>query len=175
MPAAVILGICTALLILQWRRLCAWLPEFLSSRFATMREQLRRVSVRRGAHFAIWAFPSWILEAVVITVAARALGIELSLADAIAVATFTILFQVFHVTPGGIGAYDAVIAGALYPHGVPWQEGLTLAVAAHGLNSCPLLHHCAGVHTYHPAEYAGIQPAGTIARFLGRSQVGLRI
>ena len=45
---------------------------------------------------------SWALESAVILVAAQALGIEISIAAAVAVTAFTILFQVFHVTPGGI-------------------------------------------------------------------------
>ena len=77
--------------------------------------------------------PSWALEAGVIIVAAKALGIELSIAAAIAVTAFTILFQMFHVTPGGIGVYEAAMTGALYAHGVPWEQGLALAVATHGL------------------------------------------
>ena len=68
-----------------------------------------------------------------IIVAAKALGVELSIAAAVAVTAFTILFQVFHVTPGGIGVYEAVMTGALYAHGVPWEQGLALAVATHGL------------------------------------------
>ena len=39
----------------------------------------------------------------------------------------------FHVTPGGIGVYEAAMTGALYAHGVPWEQGLALAVATHGL------------------------------------------
>ena len=68
-----------------------------------------------------------------IIVAAKALGVELSIAAAVSVTAFTILFQVFHLTPGGIGVYEAVMTGALYVHGVPWEQGLALAVATHGL------------------------------------------
>ena len=50
-----------------------------------------------------------------------------------AVTAFTILFQVFHVTPGGIGVYEGVMTGALYAHGVPWEQGMALAVTTHGL------------------------------------------
>ena len=132
-PAAIILGIYGVVIALRWRRIHGWFPEILRSRFDTLQYQLGQVSVPRIAHAALWTFPSWILEAVVIIVAARALGIELSLAAAVAVTAFTILFQVFHVTPGGIGVYEAVMTGALYAHGVPWQEGLALAVATHGL------------------------------------------
>ena len=132
-PSAVILGVCTVLMVLRWRRMHGWLPEILRSRSDILRDQLRQVSGLRLAHAALWTLPSWMLESVVIIVAARALGIELSLAAAVAVTSFTILFQVFHVTPGGIGVYEAVMTGALYAHGVPWQEGLALAVATHGL------------------------------------------
>ena len=61
------------------------------------------------------------------------MGVELSITAAIAVTAFTILFQAFHVTPGGLGIYEAVMTGALYAHGVSWQEGLALAVVTHGL------------------------------------------
>ncbi|MYC30666.1 MAG: glycosyltransferase [Chloroflexi bacterium] len=133
LPAVVIAGICGLLLVLRWRRLHDWLPELLRTRFDIMQSQLRQVSGRRLATAAAWTLPSWILEAVVIIVAARALGIELSLAAAISVTAFTILFQAFHITPGGIGVYEAVMTGALFAHGIPWEEGLALAVATHGL------------------------------------------
>ncbi len=133
MPATVIVGICGLLLALRWRPLHDWLPEVVRSPLDILQAQLRQVSSRRLATAAIWTLPSWILEAVVIIVAARALGFELSLAAAISVTAFTILFQAFHVTPGGIGVYEAVMTGALFAHGVPWEQGLALAVATHGL------------------------------------------
>ena len=133
LPAAVIVGICGLLLTLRWRRLHGWLPDVLRSRLDILQSQLRQVSGRKLAKAAAWTLPSWILEAVVIIVAARALGIDLSLATAISITAFTILFQAFHITPGGIGVYEAVMTGALYAHGIPWEEGLALAVATHGL------------------------------------------
>ena len=86
-----------------------------------------------SAGAALWTLPSWVLEAVVLMVAAQALGIDVSPTTAIAVTAFTILFQVFHVTPGGIGVYEASMTGALYALGVDWQEGLALAVLTHGM------------------------------------------
>ena len=91
------------------------------------------MSARRVALAMVWTLPGWALEAGVILVAARALGVELSIPAAVAVTAFTILFQVFHVTPGGIGLYEAAMTGALYAHGVPWEQGLALSVATHGL------------------------------------------
>ena len=65
--------------------------------------------------------------------AAQATGIEISLWAAIAVTAFTILFQVCHVTPGGIGVYEASMTGAFYALGIPWEEGLALSLLTHGL------------------------------------------
>ena len=133
LPAGVILGCGAALIGLRQSRWFDWLPSSVRTRLDTLRDQLRQVSARQVACAALWTLPSWALEAAVIIVAAKALGVELSIAAAVAVTAFTILFQVFHLTPGGIGVYEAVMTGALYAHGVPWEQGLALAVATHGL------------------------------------------
>ena len=133
LPAGVILACGGALIAMRQSRGFGVFPEFLRARLETLQQQLRQVSARRVTHAALWTLPSWVLEAAVILIAAQALGVELSITAAIAVTAFTILFQVFHVTPGGIGVYEAVMTGALYTHGVPWEQGLALAVATHGL------------------------------------------
>ena len=133
LSTAVIIGLGGALLLVRRSQSQEWLPRPLRPRFADLQSQLRQVSARQVALAALFTLPSWILEAGVILIAAKALGIELSIAAAIAVTAFTILFQVFHLTPGGIGVYEAVMTGALYAHGISWQEGLALAVATHGL------------------------------------------
>ena len=133
LPSGVILGCGAALIILRQSRWFDRLPAPLRTRLDILRDQLRQVSARQVAHAALWTLPSWALEAAVILVAAKALGIELSIAAAVAVTAFTILFQVFHVTPGGIGVYEGVMTGALYAHGVPWEQGMALAVTTHGL------------------------------------------
>ena len=133
LPAAVILGSGAMLLGMRQSRGFGMFPGFLRARLEVLQRQLRQVSARQLVHAALWTMPSWILEAAVILVAAKALGVELSITAAIAVTAFTILFQVFHVTPGGIGVYEAVMTGALYAHGVPWEQGLALAVTTHGL------------------------------------------
>ena len=133
LPAGVILACGGALIAMRQSRGFGVFPEFLRTRLEVLQQQLRQVSARRVAHAALWTLPSWGLEAAVILVAAKALGVELSIPAAVAVTAFTILFQVFHVTPGGIGVYEAVMTGALYTYGVPWEQGLALAVTTHGL------------------------------------------
>ena len=132
-PAGVVMGATSGLMLLRYRALDRIWPGPLRNRLQTLRSQLALISVGRIARAVLWTLPSWILEAGVLLVAAEALGTELSLAAAVAVTAFTILFQVFHFTPGGIGVYEASMTGALYALGIPWEEGLAVAVLTHGL------------------------------------------
>ena len=133
LPAGVIFACGAALVGLRHSTGFNWLPTVLRTRVEILQSELRQLSARRIALAMAWTLPSWALEAGVILVAAKALGVELSIPAAVAVTAFTILFQVFHVTPGGIGLYEAAMTGALYAHGVPWEQGLALSVATHGL------------------------------------------
>ncbi|OGS01317.1 MAG: hypothetical protein A2V88_15860 [Elusimicrobia bacterium RBG_16_66_12] len=76
---------------------------------------------------------SWLLESVVLLVAARALGVDLSIAAAMAVTAFTLAFQAVQVTPGGLGVYEATMTGALATYGVDADTGLLLATSTHAL------------------------------------------
>ena len=133
LPAGAIVGCGAALVALRHSTGFNWLPSVLRTRVEILQFELRQVSARRVALAMVWTLPGWALEAGVILVAARALGVELSIPAAVAVTAFTILFQVFHVTPGGVGLYEAAMTGALYAHGVPWEQGLALSVTTHGL------------------------------------------
>ena len=133
LPTVIVVGVVAGLLLLRHGSFQHRLPTPLRAGVAVLQGHLARMSLGSIARAALWTLPSWALEAVVLMVAAQALGVELSLATAIAVTAFTILFQVFHVTPGGIGVYEASMTGALYALGVDWQEGLAIAVLTHGL------------------------------------------
>ena len=133
LPALVVFAGGAILLALRWQRIEGWLPRPLQWRLEEFQSQLKQVSAGRIARAALWTLPSWALEAFVLIVVAKALGVELSIPAAIAITAFTILFQMFHITPGGIGVYEGVMAGALYAHGLPFDEGLALAALTHGL------------------------------------------
>lgn len=132
-PIAVVLATAAGLLALRYRTLDRIAPALLRGSLDSLRSQLGLISGGRVALAVVWTLPSWILEAGVLLVAAQALGVELSVPALIGVTAFTILFQVFHVTPGGIGVYEASMTGALYALGIPWEQGLALAVLTHGL------------------------------------------
>ena len=133
LPVAVVVAVGAMLLALRSRRIEDWLPGPLRQRFEEFQSQLRQVSAGRIVRATLWTLPSWVLEAAVLIVVAKAVGVELSILAAVAITAFTILFQMFHITPGGIGVYEGVMAGALYAHGLPFEEGLALAALTHGL------------------------------------------
>ena len=132
-PAALVCAAAAGLVVIRVRGFDGILPAPLRAPLNTLRDQLAQISRARVARAVLLTIPSWILEAGVLLVAAQALGLEISISAAIAVTAFTVLFQVFHVTPGGIGVYEASMTGALYALGIPWEQGLALAVLTHGL------------------------------------------
>ncbi|MGH2584987.1 MAG: lysylphosphatidylglycerol synthase transmembrane domain-containing protein, partial [Dehalococcoidia bacterium] len=109
------------------------LPERLARLVRAAGDGLRAIAPSRVARAALWTVPSWILEGGVVLIAARTMGIGLSVPVAVAVTAVTILFQIVHLTPGGLGVYEASMAGALALHGLPLEQGVTLAVIAHGM------------------------------------------
>ena len=132
-PALLLAAIAGALLwfratSLTWARF-----EALDRIWARARDALRALPPRAVLRAFALTVPGWLLESIVVYVAARALGLELSLAAAAAVTAFTILFQVVHFTPDGIGVYEASMTAAPQAQGMPGGEALTLAVLTHGL------------------------------------------
>ena len=109
-----------------------WLNVWLDL-WLRVREALRAIPPRAVLRAFVLTVPSWLIESVVVYGAAQALGLELSLTAAAAVTAFTILFQVVHLTPGGIGVFEASMTAALQAQGMPGGEALTLAVLTQGL------------------------------------------
>jgi uncharacterized membrane protein YbhN (UPF0104 family) len=75
----------------------------------------------------------WMLEAAVVWSVVRALAGELGPGAALLVNSLTIIGQTFHVTPGGIGTYEAVMSGLLVQAGgQPLEFALNVAILSHG-------------------------------------------
>ena len=127
----------TAMGVLLWFRTTslAWTRfEALDRMWTRARDSLRSLPPRAVLRAFALTVPGWLLESVVVYAAAQALGLGLTLHAAAAVTAFTILFQVVHLTPGGIGVYEASMTEALQAQGLAAGEALTLAVLTHGLN-----------------------------------------
>jgi uncharacterized protein (TIRG00374 family) len=130
---AVLVG---AVATLAWLRM-GWSVPLLPTRLARVANELggalRRVSPRRTFLAAVFTLPSWVLEGAVVLMAARAMGLELTMETAIAATAVTIVFQTVHMTPGGIGVYEASMSTSLMLLGVAPDEAFAVAVLAHGL------------------------------------------
>ncbi|CAM3909727.1 hypothetical protein Gste01_00161 [Geobacillus stearothermophilus ATCC 7953] len=74
---------------------------------------------------------SWLCEAAVIGVIAKAVGIPLSFGQAVWANSATVSGQIAQVAPGGIGTYEAVMAFALTRLGAPWEKAYAAAVLTH--------------------------------------------
>ncbi|MEO6711963.1 MAG: lysylphosphatidylglycerol synthase domain-containing protein [Mycobacteriales bacterium] len=84
-----------------------------------------------GLRVAIATLAAWLLESAVMWQAARAVGVHLSVVDAIAVTAVTIAAQTVAVTPGGIGSYEAAATAAMTVLGIAAAPALAVAVLAH--------------------------------------------
>lgn len=108
-------------------------PGRLRAHIEAVRVPLRAMSLRRITAAAPLVAASWILESAVLVGAAWLLEIDLSVQAAVGATAFAILFQIVHVTPGGLGIYEASMTSVLVFEGVPAEDALALAVVTHGL------------------------------------------
>ncbi|CAM3751858.1 lysylphosphatidylglycerol synthase transmembrane domain-containing protein [Mesobacillus zeae] len=76
---------------------------------------------------------SWIMEAAVVYGVLTILGEHASIWEAAWVNSITVAGQIFQVTPGGIGSYEAVMIFALGLAGVPVNEAYSAAVMTHSI------------------------------------------
>ena len=132
-PALLLAAAAAALLLLRASRPGGGAPGAIGRLRARAAEALRALPPRAVLGAFALTVPGWLLESAVVWGAAQALGIDLPLPAAAAVTAFTILFQTVHLTPGGIGVYEASMTAALQAQDVPGGEAVTLAVLAHGL------------------------------------------
>lgn len=128
---AIILG--TAGILLLRRAPHRVMPRLLRARAASVQASLRTIPLARAGAALPLVGASWLLEAAVLLGAASLLGFDVSLQTAAGVTAFTIVFQVVHFTPGGIGTYELAMASALVTQGVPAEQALALAVVTHAM------------------------------------------
>ncbi len=125
LPAAAIiptlaLGILAvgAALIARWRGIGErWLPAAPSA--------VLTVSVATAV--------AWVLEGGMVLAVASAVEPGFPLWQALAATAFTVGFQLFHATPGGVGLYEASMTGALVAFGTEPGTALAIAVTTHAL------------------------------------------
>lgn len=116
-----------AAVVLAWFGGVAWLRRLA---------ERRRLEIRLAVPLvAAGAVAAWLLESAVVWQAARYAGIELTAAEATLVTSVTIAAQVFAVTPGGVGTYEAAGAAALVALGATPGAAVAAAITAHALKT----------------------------------------
>lgn len=81
----------------------------------------------------LFTLAGWLLEAVVVWSVVAALDGRLGIAQALLVHVLTIIGQIFHVTPGGVGTYEAVMSALLLQVAhYPLTFALQVAILSHG-------------------------------------------
>jgi len=76
---------------------------------------------------------AWALEAGMVLAVAGAVEAGFPLWQALAATAFTVSFQLFHLTPGGLGMYEASMTGALVAFDFEPSVALGVAVSTHAL------------------------------------------
>lgn len=132
-PAAIITCSLAAIAVLKGSAIANALPGAIGSLAAKARESLNAMRSRDIAAGFAWTAPSWALEGVATFAVFRAAGADIGIETALAATAATLLFQVFHFTPGGLGVYEASMAATLNLCGVPVTEALALSITAHAV------------------------------------------
>ena len=136
LPALVVAGAAGGLFLIVRLRL----PDSLGARFGAVGRTLGRVrealgETSGGALLRAFAFaaPAWVLEAGILYVVGRGLGLGLSPAEGVAATLFAVLVAAVPRTPGALGTYEAGMVGALLAFGVPAESAFAAAVVTHAI------------------------------------------
>lgn len=88
-----------------------------------------------GALTGLAVVSAWVLESVVLLTVAHAVGLGLSLPQAIGVTAVTVLAQVVAITPGGVGTYEAAGTAAMVVLGHAAPEAFAVVVLTHAVKT----------------------------------------
>ena len=111
----------------------AFLPAALMVKIDAVRTSLRQIQPSQLLRVFPLVALSWLLEGLVLLAAAWLLDVPLSIQLAIGATAFTVIFQVIHLTPGGLGVYETSMASVLTLSGLSAEQAVTLALLTHGL------------------------------------------
>ncbi len=136
LPALVVAGAVGGLFLLSRLRL----PDFLGARFGAVERILSRAREALGEtsrSALLWAFvlavPAWVMEAGILYVVGRGLGLGLSPAEVVAATCFAVLVAAVPLAPGALGTYEAGMVAILLAFGVSAEPAFAAAVVTHAM------------------------------------------
>lgn len=95
-------------------------------------------SPRRLLAAAAVSCACWALDALVFWVVAQAIGVSLSIPQAVLVAAMTVLVTAIPAAPGYVGTYELAATGTATALGIPGTEALAVALLSHVVTTVPL-------------------------------------
>jgi len=135
-PLLAIVSAALALFLLARRGLSAFFStrSGLIARYADHAQAALRETTRAAllGSFA-FAAPAWVLEAGILWVVGRGLGLELSPAEVVAATCFAVLVAAVPLAPGSLGTYETGMVAILLAFGVPVESAFAAAVTTHAI------------------------------------------
>jgi len=86
---------------------------------------------RNGVLIVSFVLGSWLLEGMVVIGVCYATGFSIGVIEGIWVNSITIVGQIFHFTPGGIGSYESIMSFLLHSQGLSLQNAYHIALVSH--------------------------------------------
>ncbi|MDQ4127656.1 MAG: flippase-like domain-containing protein [Actinomycetota bacterium] len=136
LPILVFTGMAAALFVLARLRL----PASFGKRFGAVgryagrtQEALRETTWSNLLRSFAFAAPAWVLEAGILLIVGRGLGLGLSSAEVVAATCFAVLVAAVPLAPGSVGTYEAGMVAALLVFGVPAESAFVVAVTTHAM------------------------------------------
>lgn len=116
------------------------LPAFLGVRFGfigpyagRVQAALRKTTWATLLESFAFALPAWVLEAGILWMVGRGLGLGLSPAEVVAATCFAVLVAAIPLTPGSLGTYEAGMIAVLLAFGVSTELAFVSAVTTHAM------------------------------------------
>ena len=136
LPLLVVAGAAATLFILGRLKL----PAFFGTRFgvvgryaARTRAALRKTTRADLLRSFAFAAPAWVLEAGILLVVGRGLGLGLAPAQVVAATCFAVLVAAVPLAPGALGTYETGMVAILLIFGVPAELAFAAAVTTHAV------------------------------------------
>lgn len=136
LPVLIFAGTMVALSLLARLRLPASFGarfDFVGRYAGRAQEALQETTRENLLRSFTFAAPAWVLEAGILFVVERGLGLGLSPAEVVAATCFAVLVAAVPLAPGSLGTYEAGMVAILVVFGVPAESAFVAAVATHAM------------------------------------------
>ncbi len=103
-----------------------------NTKVSTHYDEIKSIVISlKGFYIILLVAFSWIFEGIVVFEVASTLGVHLTFINSVWINSITVAGQVFQITPGGIGTYEATLSWALMSLKLEPSLAYTVAIVSH--------------------------------------------